>query len=234
MEKPTNSIDIYEFSQIYGRIDEEPAKIVFEKVRRSLFLLYEYLQYALRWPKFVPDWRTWEFFIVTSRTKIFCWILTHSSLNWLTLVVLFKSPLLTSISTLSRVHLSSPLQKYAPCVTSGTMKCTRMSRTIKLVQLQCGHLVCCSMFSSLAIHPLTRSKTHVWVNGLRWVYLKIQVNWTIDSVRRVDGVKGLNDFDQSNARARSNSTHINRGYSRTKRVAQAIMKCNKYSTCWHK
>ena len=48
MEKPTNSIDIYEFSQIYGRIDEEPAKIVFEKVRRSLFVLYEYLQYALR------------------------------------------------------------------------------------------------------------------------------------------------------------------------------------------
>ena len=32
MEKPSNSIDIYEFSQIYGRIDEEPAKIVFEKV----------------------------------------------------------------------------------------------------------------------------------------------------------------------------------------------------------
>lgn len=32
MEKPSNSMDIYEFSQLYGRIDEEPAKVVFRKV----------------------------------------------------------------------------------------------------------------------------------------------------------------------------------------------------------
>ena len=32
MEKPSNSMDIYEFSQLYGRIDEDPAKIVFQKV----------------------------------------------------------------------------------------------------------------------------------------------------------------------------------------------------------
>ena len=32
MEKPSNSMDIYEFSQLYGRIDEDPARIVFRKV----------------------------------------------------------------------------------------------------------------------------------------------------------------------------------------------------------
>ena len=39
MEKPSNSIDIYEFSQLYGRIDEAPARVVFRKVTEICYRL---------------------------------------------------------------------------------------------------------------------------------------------------------------------------------------------------
>ena len=43
MEKPKNSIDLFELSAKYGAIKEEPAKIIFKQVRilHKLTIQYE-------------------------------------------------------------------------------------------------------------------------------------------------------------------------------------------------
>ena len=50
MEKPQNSIDLFEFSRNFGAVKEQPAKIIFRQVTKDFKLHEHYHRDGINYP----------------------------------------------------------------------------------------------------------------------------------------------------------------------------------------